>query len=431
MNTTTHNKDRFISAYQPDLITKSAILDELESQKPDSTEFISYHALLQNQLLGVKDTFTIHDMNGSTDVFTNFPYSRKFRLLNTPTVVEKENTRFEFDTENVILPVKTDRKISKVPFKVLDAPALQDDFYLNLVDWSDKNALAVGLGSCVYIWSAHNSKVTKLNDVGPADNIASLSWSQGGQYLGVGTFSGHVQIWDINNSHLVKVNKGHEGRVGAISWSTKMLATGSRDKSIILSDIREKRQIISTLTGHKQEVCGLKWSNDEQQIASGGNDNKLFIWGTHNLSQPIFKISAHTAAVKALAWSPHQHALLASGGGTADRTIRFWNTLNATQINCIDTGSQVCNLAFSKTVNELVSTHGYSQNQIHVWKYPSLRKIATLTGHTFRVLYLALSSDGETIVTGAGDETLRFWKILSPQKKREELTSGMFSMSLR
>lgn len=38
-------------------------------------------------------------------------------------------------------------------------------------------------------------------------------------------------------------------------------------------------------------------------------------------------------------------------------------------------------------------------------------KIATLTGHTYRVLYLAMSPDGSTIVTGAGDETLRFWNI--------------------
>ena len=38
-------------------------------------------------------------------------------------------------------------------------------------------------------------------------------------------------------------------------------------------------------------------------------------------------------------------------------------------------------------------------------------KIATLTGHTFRVLYLAMSPEGNTIVTGAGDETLRFWNI--------------------
>jgi cell division cycle 20-like protein 1 (cofactor of APC complex) len=49
----------------------------------------------------------------------------------------------------------------------------------------------------------------------------------------------------------------------------------------------------------------------------------------------------HTAAVKAIAWSPHQQGLLASGGGTADRYIRFWNTLTAQSLQCIDTGSQV------------------------------------------------------------------------------------------
>lgn len=128
------------------------------------------------------------------------------------------------------------------------------------------------------------------------------------------------------------------------------------------------------------------------------------------------KLNKHVAAVKALAWSPHQHGLLASGGGTADRSIRFWNTLTATQNDYIDTGSQVCNLLFSQNSNELVSTHGYSLNQIIVWKLPTMDQVATLTGHTYRVLYLACSPDGQNIVTGAGDETLRFWKVF-PSKK--------------
>lgn len=51
------------------------------------------------------------------------------------------------------------RKISRVPYKVLDAPSLQDDFYLNLVDWSATNVLAVGLSTAVYLWSAYTSKV--------------------------------------------------------------------------------------------------------------------------------------------------------------------------------------------------------------------------------------------------------------------------------
>jgi len=122
--------------------------------------------------------------------------------------------------------------------------------------------------------------------------------------------------------------------------------------------------------------------------------------------------------VKALAWNPHQHGVLVSGGGTADRCIRFWDTLKMEEQNYVETGSQVCNLLFSKNSNELVSTHGYSDNAIVVWKYPSMKKLATLKGHTYRVLYLAMSPDGETIVTGAGDETLRFWKIFQGKQNQ-------------
>lgn len=80
-------------------------------------------------------------------------------------------------------------------------------------------------------------------------------------------------------------------------------------------------------------------------------------------------------------------------------------------VNCIDTGSQVCNLLFAKNKNEVVSTHGFTDNQINLWSYPQMTKMATLTGHTYRVLYLAMSPDGRSIVTGAGDETLRFWDL--------------------
>lgn len=73
---------------------------------------------------------------------------------------------------------------------------------------------------------------------------------------------------------------------------------------------------------------------------------------------------------------------------------------------------------WSSSVNEIVSTHGYSLNQIIVWRYPGMHKLATLTGHTYRVLYLAMSPDGQTVVTGAGDETLRFWSIFPGQKYR-------------
>ena len=174
---------------------------------------------------------------------------------------------------------------------------------------------------------------------------------------------------------------------------------------------------MAKLVGHRQEVCGLKWSFDDQQLASGGNDNKLLLWCARSNSGPLAKFNQHQAAVKAIAWSPHKQGLLATGGGTQDRTIKFWNTIKLKNLKSIETGSQVCNLLFAKNVNELVSTHGYSQNQINVWRYPSMKKIATLTGHSYRVLYLAASPDGQTLVTGAGDETLRFWNVFPPKKQ--------------
>ena len=111
-------------------------------------------------------------------------------------------------------PRRAPRKIARSPFKVLDAPALQDDFYLNLVDWSSHNVLAVGLGTCVYLWSACTSRVTKLCDLGPSDSVCSVAWTQRGTYLAVGTNQGETQLWDATKCKRVRAMGGHRTRVG-------------------------------------------------------------------------------------------------------------------------------------------------------------------------------------------------------------------------
>ena len=49
----------------------------------------------------------------------------------------------------------------------------------------------------------------------------------------------------------------------------------TRDRMIYLRDFRAASHFTSRLEGHKQEVCGLKWSFDNVNLASGGNDNKV------------------------------------------------------------------------------------------------------------------------------------------------------------
>ena len=79
----------------------------------------------------------------------------------------------------------------------------------------------------------------------------------------MGTHSGLLQIWDVVKGKLIREMFGHSGRICTISWSSKYLSTGSRDKTILNRDFRSRTDFEAKLTGHKQEVCGLKWSFDE------------------------------------------------------------------------------------------------------------------------------------------------------------------------
>ncbi len=90
-----------------------------------------------------------------------------------------------------------------------------------------------------------------------------------------------------------------------LSW---ILSSGSRDGKIINHDVRVRESIAAKLNKHTHEVYGLNWSTDFKNLASSGN---------------LINISPST--VRALAWCPWQSNILAIGGGTADRCIKFWN----------------------------------------------------------------------------------------------------------
>ena len=238
-------------------------------------------------------------------------------------------------------------------------------------------------------------------------------------------------------AHMRKVRtfQGHTARVSSLAWNGTTLTSGSRDSLILNHDMRAQNSMYSKFVGHQQEVCGLSWSPDGRMLASGGNENLLCLWdpaatqqyesssvtatsGSH--LRPLYTLDQHQAAVKALAWCPFQRHTLASGGGTADRTIRIWNVSNGSNVKTVDSGSQVCALQWNEQHKELLSSHGFSDNQLCLWKYPSMTKIKEFRGHTSRVLHLARSPDGSTVVSAGADETLRFWEIFgtpSPNSK--------------
>lgn len=346
---------------------------------------------------------------------SNFIKSSQFKDYNSP---------IRPDSKQLLLsPSKNVRKIAKVPYRVLDAPSLADDFYYDLIDWSSTDLLAVALNKSIFLTNNNTGEVIHLCDT--ADEYTSLSWVRAGSHLAVGQNNGLVEIYDVTKKKCIRTLSGHMDRVACLSWNNYILTSGSRDRKILHRDVRIADPYFQTIETHQQEVCGLKWNINENKLASGGNDNLVNVFDGVSKT-PFLTLTEHKAAVKAIAWSPHKRGILATGGGTADRHLKIWNVNNQTKINDVDTNSQICNMLWSRNTDEIVTSHGYSKFNLTVWDYPTLDPIAILKGHSFRVLHLTLSADGTTVVSGAGDETLRFWKLFDKLKPRPQTDSSIF-----
>jgi cell division cycle protein 20 (cofactor of APC complex) len=291
------------------------------------------------------------------------------------------------------------RRVATAPERVLDAPGLVDDYYLNLLDWSSGNQVAIGLERNVYVWSAESGTVSSLLETSPDTYVSSVKWSGDGAYVSVGLGTGEVQIWDVEEGTKLRSMHGHDTRVGVMGWNKHTLSTGARSGLVFNHDVRIAQHKTAELVSHTSEVCGLEWRADGAQLATGGNDNLVSIWDARSLAVPKFTKTNHKAAVKALSWCPWQPNVLATGGGSYDRHIHFWNTTTGARVNSIDTGSQVTSLRWSPHYREIVSTSGFPDNSISIWSYPTLVRNVEIPAHETRVLHSCLSPDGQMLAT--------------------------------
>ncbi|KAM7207709.1 WD repeat-containing protein slp1 [Naviculisporaceae sp. PSN 640] len=317
------------------------------------------------------------------------------------------------------------RRIATTPERVLDAPGLIDDYYLNLLDWSSGNQVAIGLERSVYVWSADEGTVNTLLETSPDTYVSSVKWSGDGAYVGVGLGTGEVQIWDVAEGVKIRSMFGHETRVGVMGWSKHLLSTGARSGLVFNHDVRIAEHKVAELVSHTSEVCGLEWRSDGAQLATGGNDNLVSIWDARSLSVPKFTKTNHKSAVKALAWCPWNMNLLATGGGSYDRNIHFWNTTSGARVNSIDTGAPVTSLRWAPHYREIVSSSGFPDNSLSIWSYPTLVRNVTIPAHDSRILYSSLSPDGQMLATAASDESLKFWKIFEKKPGASATVSGV------
>lgn len=318
------------------------------------------------------------------------------------------------------------RKVNQSPERILDCPEFFDDFYLNLIAWNKRNVLAIALNQAVYLWNGDSGDVLQLLDYSeqPLMKITSVMWSDDNFHISVGFEQGFMEVWDTETMKKIRKMHGLEkSRIGVQSWLCNLIASGNKDGMIKINDVRVKNHVIQSWDDHHHglEVCGLAYRSDGLQLASGGNDNSMVVWDTR-MSQPQFVKRQHQAAVKALSWNPDISTLLASGGGSNDQKIHFWNTNSGIRVNTIDTGTQISSLHWGQSTNnkrEIVATGGEPKNAISVYNYENRLKVAEIiNAHESKIISSQLSPDETTLCTIGGDENLKFFKVFDSKKPK-------------
>ncbi|SCV02231.1 LANO_0F16160g1_1 [Lachancea nothofagi CBS 11611] len=283
------------------------------------------------------------------------------------------------------------RAKSHVPYRVLDAPSLRNDFYSNLISWSSKTGnIVVGLGCAVYLWSDARGAVNVLHYSylqSRDDYVTCVSFSPFERYLVVGTKQGRVMLFDqIDDEEPV--------------WDENKPICVGADKSIM-------------------GVCCLDWVERDYgtQLAVGGNDNSCTIWNITELEAVKLQfVLPHKAAVKAVAFCPWSKSLLATGGGSKDRNIRFWHTHSGTLLKEKKAPGQITSLIWSLRQKQIVATFGFGEVEkptlVSVYSYPSMNPTVEVHSATaLRVLSAVPSPDFGSICVATNDETVRFYEL--------------------
>lgn len=396
-----------------------------DSNSPESSVKKRYSKIIKHNL--VKRTRT----RGSLLSFADD--TRNSSIRNDPDDLCRFISALDMDFDQIDCLLTRKSPLPKKPFKVLDAPEMEDDFYKRLMHWNSKrNRIAIGLSNMVFLWDAETKQASQLCEFSEYEELCSLNWSPCGKRLAFGMESGDIKIWDVKTNQAMRNLAGHQAKVGVLTWHENKLISGSKDKTIQVRDPRQPLSTMQEFKNHTRQVLNIAHSPfNVPHILSSGNDAKLFVQDLRNAESPLFQ-AAHDGPIRGIDWSPHRKGIFASGGGSSDKTLKKWNLNTRKLCDQVLTPAQICDLRYSKVDKEIFVAQGGDCNTITVWTDKGLQKLGALKGHKMRVLNLDLSPDGTVLASLSPDETLRFWKMSEIGRRRSKTTNPplpKFSMS--
>jgi WD40 repeat protein len=237
--------------------------------------------------------------------------------------------------------------------------------------------------------------------------LACLSYSIDGTLLAAGSYH-DIRLWDANTAESRGSLKGHVKFVTTLASSpnNNTMASGSKDKNVLLWDSRMKAKLGRPLVGHKGMITSVAFSPGGEVVASASSDKTVRLWDIR-AGQCISQLSGFADKVMAVSFSPDGQYIAAASD---DRTICRWNAQTFDKIGTPLLGHQAaikC-LAFSADSTQIAS--GSMDAMIRIWDAPTGANVGLpLEGHKGAVESIAFSPDGDEMVSGSRDKTVKVW----------------------
>jgi WD40 repeat protein len=242
--------------------------------------------------------------------------------------------------------------------------------------------------------------------------VESVAISPDSKVLASGSDDKTIKLWDIATGAQLRSLEGHTSAVFSVAFSPdgKTLASSSDDKTIRLWNVATGAQL-RALEGHTHDVRSVAFSPDGKTLASGSDDKTIKLWDVATGMQ-LRSLDGHSDRIFSVAFSPDGKTLASSSD---DKTIRLWDVATGTQLRALEAHtSLVRSVAFSPDGKTLASS---DDETIRLWDVATGTQLRALEGHTFIVNSVAFSPDGKTLASG-GDTKIKLWDIATSAQLR-------------
>ena len=207
---------------------------------------------------------------------------------------------------------------------------------------------------------------------------------------------------------------GHRSGVTQIATDAKRRLLASVGTfSTFLWDLAECKMLMPKLEGHKDFVWALAVSSDGKLVATGSSDQTVIVWGSNTRKAIGEPLRGHTASVQALAFDP-RGSLLASG--SEDSNVLVWDLRKSTQLRVpFAIHPEVNRAIFSPDGTRVITCGNDRDNSIVIWDAKTGAQITRLLGHENSVNSVSIHRNGERLVSGSSDNTVRVWSFESEE----------------